>query len=230
MQKITYHDRAGNLLKGWRIHVRSTAITGAGNVVSENTFSQIAAADQWTIVSAQAADTTQTVTTWYIDANDHLFKEVQSLNGTTRVESTATAKYIVGGYTDSPATGAILWERSNTPTFTDIGSITIGSLSLNVAQWYTGPAPWGIVKFGAGVSSTDGSVDFQLRIHNDDSTTTTGYNVADTIHLTNVLGSQAFHRYDDGIVVVPAGGKVEVFADASGDNSDGWVTFDIVQM
>ena len=230
MQKFTWRDTGGRPYSGWRIHVRSSAITNAGAVVSENTFAQIAAADQWTIVSSSASDITQTATVWYVDADNHLWFEKQALNGTTRVESVATAKYIVGAYLDIVAVGTVLLERSNTPTFTDIGSITIGEMSLNVAQFYAGPSTWGVVKFGAGVQSTDGSIDFQLRIHKDAATTTTGFNIADTIHLTNVLGSQAFNRYEDGMILVPAGGKVEVFGKSTADTSDGWCTFDIVQL
>ena len=219
---------------------RRTIVTAdlddTAKLVSKNTFAQIAAADQWTVVSADAADTTQTVSVWYGDASDNLFKENLSLNGTTRVESTATAKYIVAAYLDAEAAGAVTIERSNTPTFTDIGSISIGDLDLQVGQWFTGSNPWGLVQVRAQIETTAREVNFEVRWYPDDADcldSADGFRTLGELmcaFTADTTNSPQRMEIPNGMIVLPAGGWLAMFADASDDDTAGTLSFDVVQL
>lgn len=216
----------GQFDRAYRIHVNSTALTNTAAKISTNTFAQIAATDYVEFVSGSADDTTQTAYISFIDTNGKANQMSKALNGATAVKpTTATVVYVNQFWVSAACAGTITLRRDTGDTA--IGTVTIGTLHSDVGHWYAGDIGALIIPVRAGISSTDGSAEFQMRVYPLAASTTTGYDVVDRIIITNAVQTETFDSGEEGIFI-PAGGKFEVWADASGDNTDGFFTFDVI--
>lgn len=213
-------------VKGWCVFGSDDDIDGTAQLITEldTTYAQLAAEDTIEVVSSDAADITQTVTVTGIDSNDNRISEEIALDtaaGTTAVESTNTFKYIDQVSVDTVCAGVVTVRRDTGDTF--IVSIPIGSLDATVVQHFNGEKDTYLTGWYASVTSTTGTVSYELRYYPDDSkclADTSGYRVLDTILLTNALGD-AEHPLPN--IKCPKGGWIAVFATGGSANSDGAV-------
>jgi hypothetical protein len=106
-------------------------------------FTDISTTDNVTIISSSAGDTTQTVTVYGRDASGALINEALSLNGTSRVVGSELFERILKVVVSASHAGTITVTRDNGPTYTTIGTLETGILSIrrpfyNVAADVTG--------------------------------------------------------------------------------------------
>ena len=213
-------------IKGWEVFSADDDIDAAAEMITEldTTYAQLAAEDKIEILSADASDITQTVTVEGLDNNGKRIKESIALNttaGTTVVLSTNTFRYIDQASVDIPCAGVITVRRATGDTF--IISIPAGTLEAGVVQHFNGEKDSFITGWYASVTTTTGTVSYELRWYPDDSyclAATTGYKVLDTIILTNALGD-TYHPLPT--IKCPRGGWIVVFGTGGAANSDGAV-------
>lgn len=103
---------------------------GAIDATTKVIFTDIAATDQVTVISDAAGDTTQTVTVYGRNAGGAIVSEGLSLNGTARVTGAVAFERILKVVVNAAHTGTITVTRDNTPTFTEIGTMESGVLTL----------------------------------------------------------------------------------------------------
>lgn len=103
---------------------------GAIDTTTKIIFTDIAATDQVTVISSAAGDTTQTVTVYGRNAGGTIVSEGLSLNGTNRVTGAVAFERILKVVVNAAHTGTITVARDNTPTFTEIGTLESGVLTL----------------------------------------------------------------------------------------------------
>ena len=209
-------------VKGLTVFGADDDIDATAELITEldTTYVQLAAEDQIEILSA-TTDITQYVTVTGIDNNGKRISETNLLTGTTEVLSTATFRYIDQVSVDKECAGVITIRRE---TNTFITSIPIGQLQATMVQHFNGEKKSYLEAWRASVTSTTGSVLFQLRWYPDDADCldpTDGFLLVDEIQLTNVLSTQqhSLHR-----TYLPAGGWLAVYGTGGSANSDGSVT------
>jgi hypothetical protein len=210
-------------ISGWSVFGSDDDIDTAAQLITEldTTYAQLAAEDKIEILSSEAADITQTVTVEGIDSNGDRIKEEISLTGSTAVTSANTFRYIDQAILDIACTGAVTIRRATGDTF--IISIPIGSLEAGVVQHFNGEKDSYLTGWYASVTSTTGTVSYELRYYPDDSkclAPTTSYIVLDTILLTNALGD-TYHPLP--MIKCSKGGWITVYATGGSANSDGAV-------
>jgi len=213
-------------VKGWSIFAADDDIDTSAQLVTDldTTYAQLAAADKIEIVSASAADITQTITVKGIDSNGNQVKEEIALNttaGTTQVTSDTTFLYIDQIGTDIPCAGVVTVRRGTGDTF--INSIPAGGMEGQVVQHFNGEKDSYVTGWWAAVTSTTGTVDYRLYWYPDDSkclSPTTGFVTLDTITLTNAL-DESYHPLPS--IKCPRGGWLTVLATGGSANSDGAV-------
>lgn len=119
-------------------------VFGAANMPEDNTsttggaidatikmlFTDIATTDQVTVISSNAGDTTQTVTIYGRNAGGTIVSEGLSLNGTNRVTGAVAFERILKVVVNAAHTGTITVTQDNSPTFTSIGTLETGVLTL----------------------------------------------------------------------------------------------------
>lgn len=103
---------------------------GAIDTTTKIIFTDIAATDQVTVISSAAGDTTQTVTVYGRNAGGTIVSEGLSLNGTNRVTGAVAFERILKVVVNASHTGTITITRDNSPTFTEIGTMESGILTL----------------------------------------------------------------------------------------------------
>ena len=228
--------------EGWHSHAASAVngIAATAGLLVNQTFTQLAAEDTITVVSSDANDTTQICRVYGIDNQGNRRWENISLNGTTRVSSTVTWRYIENYFLSAECAGTVTIERDNTPTFTDIGTIVIGQLQAYTAQHFSGECDSYITYWSCGLAdnATD-SVTFELRWYPDDADCldpTDGYLVLDTqvaLAMTvnsNQAVSQPVPLHYAQAIKCPAGGWIAVYALGGAASCEGYTTlqgFDI---
>jgi len=223
------YERDSNYEKvGWTVYANDDDIDATLELITEldTTFAQLAAEDTIEVVSASAADITQTVTVYGINSAGKKVSEEIALDttaGTTAVAGTVTWRYIDQAEVDIECAGAITVRRATGDTF--ITSIPIGQLDAQMAQHFNGEYITYITGWSARCTSTTGTVLLELRWYPDDADCldpTDGYKILDAIQFTNVLGS------DSGImgqpIKCPAGGYIAVYGLGGAANSDASVT------
>jgi hypothetical protein len=225
MDAMYERDKPYQIL-GWSVFASDDDIDTDAQLITEldTTYAQLAAEDNIEILSAEAADITQTVTIEGIDSNGNRIKEEIALDttaGTTAVTSTNTFRYIDQASLDIACTGAVTIRRATGDTF--IISIPIGSLEAGIVQHFNGEKDSYLTGWYASVTSTTGTVSYELRFYPDDSkclAPTTSYIVVDTIILSNEL-SDSYHSLPT--IKCPRGGWIAVYATGGASNSDGAV-------
>ncbi len=213
---------------GWSIHGADDDIDTAGGLITEldTTYAQLAAEDTLEIVSAAAGDITQTITISGIDNSGNRIVEsiaLDTADGTTVVGSTNTFRYVDQVETDIECAGAITVRRATGDTF--ITSIPIGQLQATMVQHFNGEKHSFITGWEANVTSTTGTVLFQLRWYPDDADcldAADGFRVLDEIQFNNVHDNQ--YRPFSQPIKCPAGGWIAVWGTGGSDNADGSVT------
>jgi len=213
---------------GWSISGSDDDIDAAYELITEldTTFAQLAAEDSLEVVSASAADITQSVTISGIDDDGNKNSETIALDttaGTTAITSVLTWRYVDQVTVDAECAGAITVRRATGDTF--ITSIPIGSLDATMIQHFNGEQDTYITGWRASVTTTTGTVIFELREYPDDADCLDagdGYRVLDSIALTNVLSTQ--DRPFNQPIKCSAGGWICVYAIGGAANSDGTVT------
>lgn len=103
---------------------------GAIDTTTKVIFTDIAATDQVTVISDAAGDTTQIVTVYGRNAGGTIVSEALNLNGTNRVTGATAFERILKVVVNAAHTGTITVTRDNTPTFTEIGTMESGVLTL----------------------------------------------------------------------------------------------------
>jgi hypothetical protein len=213
-------------VKGFSIFGSDDDIDTAAQLITEldTTYAQLAAEDNIEVLSASAADITQTVTVEGIDSYGNRIKEdiaLDTVDGTTVMTSTNTFRYIDQVSLDLVCAGAVTIRRKTGDTF--IISVPIGALEATVIQHFNGEKDTYLTGWYASVTSTTGTVSYELRYYADDANclvVTSGYKVLDTILLSNEL-SDTYHSLPT--IKCPAGGWVAVYATGGNNNADGAV-------
>jgi hypothetical protein len=213
-------------VKGWSIFGSDDDIDGTAQLITEldTTYAQLAAEDNIEVLSASAADITQTVTVEGIDEYGDRVKEeiaLDTTDGTTAVASTNTFRYIDQVSVDAVCAGAVTVRRATGDTF--IISVPVGALEATVVQHFNGGKDSYLTGWYAAVTSTTGTVSYELRYYADDASclsATSGYKVLDTIILSNAL-SDSYHSLPT--IKCPKGGWIAVFATGGSSNADGSV-------
>ncbi len=213
---------------GWHVHGADDDIDTAGGLITEldTAFAQLAAEDTVEIVSASSADITQTVTISGVDNSGNRITEnlpLDTTDGTAVETSTNTFRYIDQFSVDTECAGAITLRRATGDTF--ITSIPIGVLDATMVQHFNGEKHSFVTGWEANVTSTTGTVLFQLRWYPDDADcldAPDGFRVLDEIQFNNVHGSQ--RRPFPQPIKCPAGGWLAVWGTGGSDNADGSVT------
>lgn len=108
----------------------STTSGGAIDTTTKIIFTDIASTDQVTAISSAAGDTTQTVTVYGRNAGGTIVSEGLSLNGTNRVTGAVAFERILKVVVNAAHTGTITVTQDNSPTFTSIGTLESGVLTL----------------------------------------------------------------------------------------------------
>lgn len=108
----------------------STTSGGAIDTTTKIIFTDIATTDQVTVISSAAGDTTQTVTVYGRNAGGTIVSEDLSLNGTNRVTGAVAFERILKVVVNAAHTGTITVTQDNSPTFTSIGTLESGVLTL----------------------------------------------------------------------------------------------------
>jgi len=220
---VFHRDKPGEVI-GWSIYGADDDIDATAQLITEldTTYAQLAAEDKIEVLSSNAADITQTITVKGIDSNGKLVIEAIALDttdGTTVMTSSTTFRYIDQVSTDIPCAGTITIRRATGDTF--IISIPAGGLNAIIVQHFNGQKDSYVTGWGAAVTSTTGSVLFDLVWYADDSkclAPTSGFATLDTIALTNVLSS-IYHPLPH--IKLPKGGWLAVYATGGAANSDG---------
>ncbi len=212
--------------EGWSVFGSDDDIDATAELITEldTTYAQLAVADTIEVIRGDGADITQTVTVWGIrNSDDVRVSEVFSLDGGTVNSGSVTFKYIDQASVDAECAGAVTVRRATGDTF--ITSIPIGVLQATMVQHFNGTKTSYITNWRASVTTTTGSVTFQLRYYPDDADcldATDGFIVLDEILLTNVLSTQ-----DRSYIQpweCPAGGYIAVYGTGSTTDCDGSVT------
>lgn len=209
---------------GWSVYASDDDMDTAGGLVTEldTTYAQLAAEDQIEVVSNSSADTTQTVTVTGINSDGNKISEEFILAGTTVDLSVGTYRYVDQVSVDAECAGTITVQRE---TNTFIISIPVGQLDAQVSQHFNGQFVSYITGWSGRVTSTTGTVLYELRWYPDDADcldSGDGYQVLDAIQFTNALDS------DSGIfgdpIKCPAGGWIAVWETSGTNDADGSVT------
>ncbi len=213
-----------NEIVGWTVFGADDDIDDSAELITEldSTYAQLAAEDQIEILS-DGSDTTQYVTVTGIDDDGKRISETVLLTGTTEVLTAATFRYIDQVSVDAECTGTITIRRE---TNTFITSIPAGTLGATMVQHFNGEKNSYITGWRASVTSTTGTVIFQLRAYLDDADCLDagdGYLILDEIQLNNVHSTQ--DRPFKQAIKVPAGGWIAVYGTGGAVDSDGSVTF-----
>lgn len=108
----------------------TTTSGGAIDTTTKLLFTDIAATDQVTVISSNAGDTTQTVTVYGRSASGAIVSEVLNLNGTVRVTGATAFERILKVVVNAAHSGTITVTRDDSPTFTAIGTLETGILTL----------------------------------------------------------------------------------------------------
>ncbi len=210
-------------IKGFTTFGADADIDASAELITQlaTTYAQLAAEDNIEILSS-TTDITQYVTVTGIDSNGKKISETNLLTGATPVSSTATFRYVDQVSVDKECAGTITVRRATGDTF--ITSIPIGQLQATMVQHFNGEKKTYLKAWRASVTSTTGSVLFQLRWYPDDADCLDagdGFLLVDEIQLTNVLSTQqhSLHR-----TYLPAGGWLAVYGVGGSANSDGSVT------
>lgn len=202
-------------------------------VTTTAAYAQLAANDTVQVVSAEAADITQSVTIIGVDSTGERTWETIALDttaGTTAVDSVKTWAYIENCYLDLPATGAVTLRRKTGATF--INSIAIAALSADVVQHLSGTGfrPC-VAGWWCAAEPAAAIVTFQLRWYPSAAScrsSGTGYRILDQVVVRNnvtateaVMSNPVMRRFPSPLQL-PAGGWIAVFALATGaDNKTG---------
>jgi len=193
-----------------------------------DSFVQMDGTDKIEIVSAQAADTKQRLRITGISKFDSTLRtEYMRTNGTTVVTSVDSFYAFEHAVIDSgvDATGAITIRNANGDA--TIATITIGQTQTYEAQKFFMRGSSGYVtQWTAGVTSTTGTVKFELRAYPDYTDVRDmgdGYAVVDVIMLPAALGGET-HVFNPPRLIDSAYGFLTVFAIGGANNSDGYVS------
>jgi hypothetical protein len=216
-------------IKGWSIYGADDDIDTTPQLITEldTTYKQLAVADKIEVLSASAADITQTITIKGIDNSGNLITEtivLNTSNGTTAVTSTATFRYIDQVSVSASCAGVITIRRATGDTF--IVSIPVGALEATVVQHFNGEKYTTLTNWRASVTSTTGTVAFQLRWYPDDSSClNTAFATSDSIVLDEISLTNALDTMDRDVnIKLSPGGWIAVVATGGSANSDGSVT------
>ena len=213
--------------EGFSIFGADDDMSTSATLVTEldTTYAQTDAEDTLEIVSSDDADITQTVTITGIDDEGNRVTEALPLDTVkgSNVETTSTTfRYVDQVSVDTECAGVITVRDATDDNL--ITSIPIGALEATMVQHFNGEKDSYITGWRANVTSTTGTVLFQLRWYPDDADCldpTDGYKVLDEIQFTNVLGSQ--DRPFPQPIKCPAGGWIAVYSTAGTDDADGSV-------
>ena len=213
---------------GWSLSGANDDIDASYELITEldSTYAQLAANDNLEVLSADAADITQTITIEGINSAGYRVIEDIALDtdaGTSPVTTTTTFSYVDQVSTDIKCAGAVTVRRATGDTF--IVSIPAGMMEATVIQHFNGEKDTYITSWRASVTSTTGTVIFDLRYYPDDAsclTDTVGYKLLDQIVLTNALDT-AQNDFAQSIKC-PAGGWITIHALGGAANSDGSCT------
>lgn len=216
-----------NEVKGWTIFGADDDIDTSAELITEldTTYAQLSAEDSLEVLSSDAADTSQTVTISGInDSGEYVTvtRALDTTNGTTVVTVSGTFRYVDQVSVDKECAGTITIRKASGDTF--ITSIPIGQLQATMAQHFNGTENTYLTAWRASVTTTTGTLLFQLRWYPDDADCLDagdGFQILDEIQFTNVHGTQqhSLHR-----TKLPAGGWLAVYAIGGSNNADGSVT------
>lgn len=217
-------DRPSEVV-GWTLFGADDDIDTTAELITEldTTYAQLAAEDNIEIVSASDDDVTQSITVTGIDEYGKKISETLEVSGTSAITSSATFRYVDQVYTDAPMLYTLTVRRATGNTF--ITSIPAGAMQAGMAQHFNGEKDTYLTYWKASVTSTTGSVIFDLRWYPDDSyclAPTTGYYLIDQIVLTNELSSD--NNWFAQPVKLPYGGYLAIYGTGGQNNSDGSVT------
>jgi len=220
--------------KGWRVHVLDDDIDATAELLTEldSTYAQLAAEDTIEILSASAADITQTVTISGINNKGKRIIESIALDtsaGTTVVGSVATFRYIDQVEVDKECAGAITVRRATGDTL--ITSIPVGSLNAEMAQHFNGEKTSYVTAWTCGATTVTGSVLFELRWYPDDADSLDagdGYRVLDRVYIDGAVTSpySPSPRNYPSPIALPKGGWLAVYGTGGAANSDGYSTIE----
>jgi hypothetical protein len=223
---IFEHDKNYEV-KGWSVFSADDDIDTTAQMITEldTTYAQLAAEDEIEVLSSSTSDITQTVTIKGIDSNGNQVEEDVALStlgdGTTVTTSDTIFRYIDQASLDVPTVGTVTIRRETGDTF--IISIPPAILEAGIVQHFNGEKVSYLYGWDASVTSTTGTVTYDLRWYPDDSkclSPTTGMVTLDTIALTNALGTES-HELPN--IRLPKGGWLTVYATGGSANADGTV-------
>ncbi|MFH1405596.1 MAG: hypothetical protein ABIG52_00060 [Nanoarchaeota archaeon] len=216
-------------LKGWSIYGADDDIDTTPQLITEldTTYAQLAVEDKIEVLSASASDITQTITIKGIDNSGNQVTEVIALNtsnGTTAVTSTAIFRYIDQVSVSASCVGVITVRRATGDTF--IISIPVGALEATVIQHFNGEKYTTLTNWRASVTSTTGTVLFQLRWYPDDSKCLSAtFATSDSVVLDEISLTNALDTVDRELnIKLSPGGWIAVVATGGSDNADGSIT------
>jgi len=221
-----YERRKPDEIVGWHLFVSDDDIDASYQSITElnTTYTQLSAEDTVEVVSSSASDVGQIVTVEGIDNTGYKTKENISLNGTTVAMSSTTFRYIDQLSLSTTAAGTITIRRATGDTF--INSIPAGMIDAGIVQHFNGEKTSFITGWGAAISSTAGSIVYDLRYYLNDAdclvNTNTGYRLIDQMTLSNISQYSDNKNFPQPIKC-PAGGWIVIKAIGSTNDMNGSV-------
>lgn len=224
LDTVYNRDRPSEVI-GWNVFVYDDDVDDAFELITEldTTYAQLAAEDVLEIVSASATDITQSITIDGIDDAGNQITETLSVSGTDAITSSLTFRYVDQATLDTECGGIVTVRRDTGDTF--ITSIPVGELGAAMAQHFNGEKDTYLTYWKASVTSTTGSIIYQLRWYPDDADCLDpddGYYIIDAITLTNAISSDANEFAQP--VKLPRGGWLAVYGIGGAVDSTGTVT------
>jgi len=192
-------DKTGFFDSGVSIYAEDADLDGAYEIVAlDGAFAQIAATDSIEILPAAAADSGRVIIGGIL-ADSTYHEEYVRFSGTNVVPTVKKYLYYESARIDSGhALTAALGIRRATGD-THISEIAVGKTQDYTAHYFPGKHELAQVElWQAGVTSTTGTVNFELRWYHDwqgsrGTSGKTGYNVLDRILLPATLGESTEH-------------------------------------
>lgn len=216
-----------NEVVGWSVFALDNDIDASAELLTQlaTTYAQISAEEAIEVLSSEAADTTQTVTVTGIDDSGNKCSEAFALAGATVQTSTTTFRYVDQVSVDIECAGTITVRKKTGDTL--IISIPIGKLEGSVAQHFNGEDVSYITSWNCNVSTTTGSVLFELRQYTQDADCLDagdGYKILDMVYIDGAVTSPYnVPRTFSQPIKVPAGSWICVYGLGGAANSDGAV-------